>query len=309
MGFFGYAVICGLLSLWFWWLERRRAATVTQLNAAAAAADDDDDDDDDRERERRRRLLRAARFPVHGCFVVFGIAAVVFFVLSFFRTVPSGSVGVPVTFGKAGDEVGPGLHLEWPITKMKNMSVRTQSYTMASKGDDPSVRVLGSDAAGATADATLLFRVVRSKATDVYDNLGTGYANTVVRPTARRCVRAAFADNELVEAATTRSNDLERDIKSCIEETLEPAGIEVQDFQLRQLVLSQQLTDAIEGNVAAQEVDAASPLDPNYQQFLYVLQFLKNATKNGNLIVVSPDGTGLNIQANAPTTTTAPPGG
>ncbi len=309
MGFFGYAVICGLLSLWFWWLERRRAATVTQLNAAAAAADDDDDDDDDCERERRRRLLRAARFPVHGCFVVFGIAAVVFFVLSFFRTVPSGSVGVPVTFGKAGDEVGPGLHLEWPITKMKNMSVRTQSYTMASKGDDPSVRVLGSDAAGATADATLLFRVVRSKATDVYDNLGTGYANTVVRPTARRCVRAAFADNELVEAATTRSNDLERDIKSCIEETLEPAGIEVQDFQLRQLVLSQQLTDAIEGNVAAQEVDAASPLDPNYQQFLYVLQFLKNATKNGNLIVVSPDGTGLNIQANAPTTTTAPPGG
>jgi hypothetical protein len=307
MGFFGYAVVCGLLSLWFWWLERRRAATVTQLNAAASAADDDDEDDrGDRERERRRRLLRAARFPVHGCFVVFGIAAIAFFVLSFFRTVPSGSAGVPVTFGKAANEVGPGLHLEWPITKMKTISVRTQSYTMAAKGDDPSVRVLGSDAAGATADATLLFRVVRSRATDVYDNLGTGYATTVVRPTARRCVRAAFADNELVKAATTESNDVEKVIENCIKETLQPAGIDVQEFQLRQLVLSQQLTDAIEGNVAAGEVGAASALDENYQQFVYVLQFLKNAAKNGNSIVVTPSGTGINIQANAPTTTVAP---
>jgi hypothetical protein len=310
MGVFGYAVICGLLSLWFWWLERRRAATVQQLTAAAASTTDDDDEDDehDRERERRRRLLRAARFPVHGCFVVFGIAAVVFFVLSFFRTVPSGSVGVPVTFGKAANEVGPGLHLEWPITQMKNISTRTQSYTMATKGDDPSVRVLGSDAAGATADATLLFRVVRSQATDVYDNLGTGYANTVVRPTARRCVRAAFADNELVKAATTRSNDVEKDIEDCIKETLEPAGINVQEFQLRQLVLSQQLTDAIEGNVAAGEVGARSALDQNYQQFLYVLQFLRNAAKNGNLIVASPSGAGINIQVSPTTTTTTTPG-
>jgi hypothetical protein len=304
MGFFGYAVICGLLSLWFWWLERRRAGTVQQLNAAAASADDDEDDEDDRERERRRRLLRAARFPVHGCFIVFGFAAIVFFVLSFFRTVPSGSVGVPVTFGKAGNEVGPGLHLEWPITQMKNISVRTQSYTMASKGDDPSVRVLGSDAAGATADATLLFRVKRSQATDVYDNLGTGYASTVVRPTTRRCVRAAFADGELVEEATTRSNDVEKNIEGCIKDTLEPAGIDVQEFQLRQLVLSQQLTDAIEGNVAAGEVGANSALDANYQQFLYVLQFLRNATKNGNTIVVSPSGAGLNIQV--PPTSTPP---
>jgi SPFH domain/Band 7 family protein len=293
MGFFGYAVVCGLLSLWFWWLERRRAATVQQLTVAAASTTDDDDEDDE-----------------HGCFVVFGLAAIVFFVLSFFRTVPSGSVGVPVTFGKAANEVGPGLHLEWPITQMKNISTRTQSYTMATKGDDPAVRVLGSDAAGATADATLLFRVVRNQATDVYDNLGTGYAATVVRPTARRCVRAAFADNELVAAATTRSNDVEKNIEDCIKETLEPAGIDVQEFQLRQLVLSQQLTDAIEGNVAAGEVGARSALDENYQQFLYVLQFLRNATKNGNLIVVSPNGngTGLNIQANAPTTTTTTPG-
>jgi SPFH domain/Band 7 family protein len=299
MGVFGYAVICGLLSLWFWWLERRRAATVRQLNAAATSVDEDDEDEDedgDRDRERRRRLLRAARFPVHGCFVVFGIAAIVFFVLSFFRTVPSGSVAVPVTFGKAANEVGPGLHLEWPITKMKNISVRTQSYTMAARGDDPSVQVLGSDAAGASADSTLLFRVVRSKATDVYDNLGTGYATTVVRPTARRCVREAFANGPLVEEATTRSNDVERAIEDCIKETLEPAGINVQDFQLRQLTLSQQLTNALDAAVASQKAGAVDPLDPNYRQFLYIMQFLQQAAKSGSNIVVTPDGTGLNVQ-------------
>jgi hypothetical protein len=121
-------------------------------------------------------------------------------------------------------------------------------------------------------------------------------------------VRAAFADNELVAAATTRSNDVEKNIEDCIKETLEPAGIDVQEFQLRQLVLSQQLTDAIEGNVAAGEVGAGSALDQNYQQFLYVLQFLRNAAKNGNLIVASPSGAGINIQVSPTTTTTTTPG-
>src|SRR5690348_8740294 len=167
MSFFGYAIVAGLLSLWFWWLERRRAASVTRLTASAKAQaaatdsdDDEDEDDDDVDYERRRRLLRAARFPVHGAAVVLAWVALVFFVLSWFRTVPSGTAGVPVTFGKAAGQLGPGLHVEWPITKMRSISVRTQSYTMASvNGNDPSVQVLGQDGTAATADATLLFKV------------------------------------------------------------------------------------------------------------------------------------------------------
>jgi hypothetical protein len=281
-------------------LAVKRAAAQAQARAAAAASEDDDDDDDLDERPGRMRL-RLSQLPLHACAVVLGFAAVVFLVLSFFRTVPSGTVAVPVTFGKAGKQVSPGLHLEWPITKMKSISTRTQSYTMATNGDDPTVQVLGSDAAGANADATLLFRVVRSQATNVYDNLGGGYATTVVRPTARNCIRDSFAQGALIEEATVRSSEVEQSIGACIRKTLEPSGIKVQAFQLRQLTLSAQLTNAIEGQVAAKLL-GVKVVDPAYLQFYYIQVLQQFAKSKNNGYVITDPGAKITIPTPGPTT-------
>jgi hypothetical protein len=320
MGFFGWAIVAGLLALWFWWMERRHGAAIQRLAAKepvrAPATDDDDDDDDDDYEQRRRRRLRLAQLPLHALAVVFGLAALVFLVLSFFRTVPTGTAAVPVTFGSAGKQVGPGLHVEWPITKMKNISVRTQSYTMAPTGDDPSVQVLGEDATGATADATLLFRVQKKKATDLYENIGGSYATTVVRPSARTCIRAAFAQFPLVQAATTEFGQVERNSDQCIRRKLAGTGVGVLDFQLRELRLSAQVTNAINGKIAAETVGAKSALDPAYLQFLYIqaIQQIGSSKNSSTLVIPSPsNGLGLNItppspSTSAPSTTTTPGG-
>src|SRR3954463_6148745 len=115
MGYFGWAIIAGLLALWFWWMERRQAARERRLaekvKARAAAGDDDEDDDEDEYDRRRRRRLRVTQLPLHAFAVGFGLAPALFFVLSFFRPVPSGPAGIPVTFGSASEQVGPGLHV------------------------------------------------------------------------------------------------------------------------------------------------------------------------------------------------------
>ncbi len=316
MTVFGYAITFSVLALWFWWLERRNNASVKQLAAAAKAeADEDDDEEDDRFNERRRRLLKAARFPLHGLAVVFRAAAVVFLVLSFFRTVPTGTAAVPVTFGRASRQVGPGLHLEWPITRMRNISVRTQSYTMATNGDDPSVQVLGQDGTVATADATLLYRVSRSQATNIYENVGTTYNATIVRPTARTCVRAGFTKKPMIEAATVDFSNVETDIADCIKQKLHANGIGVLDFQLRELRLSTQLQNAIDGQIAAKMLGVTGPLDPKYLQFYYIQTLQKFASSSNNSLVITGGGPTPTLAVPTPggsstatTTTTTNPG-
>jgi regulator of protease activity HflC (stomatin/prohibitin superfamily) len=236
-----------------------------------------------------------------------GLAVLLLF-FSFFRVVPAGSAGVPVTFGATGSQVGPGLHLVLPVTGMSNISVRTQAYTMAAKGDDPSVQVLGRDGTVATADATLLYRVQREKATDVYENLGPGYQRAVVRPTARTCTRGAFAKYDMVDAATTQFQQVESDIDGCIKAKLNPFGVQVQDFQLRELRLAPQLQNAIDAKIAAATAGASGPLSDEYLRFLYI-QTLQQFAKNGNATIVQGDGNiGFNFPAAGPstTTTTAP---
>ncbi|MDQ1520995.1 MAG: hypothetical protein QOI55_2068, partial [Actinomycetota bacterium] len=214
-------------------------------------------------------------------------------------------------FGKAGKQAGPGLHVEWPITKMRSISVRTQSYTMAPTGDDPSVQVLGQDATVANADATLLFRVQKKQATTLYENIGSSYSTTVVRPSARTCARAEFAQFPMVRAATVDFNQVERNIDNCIRQKLNGTGISVLDFQLRELRLAPQVQDALDGVTAAKALGISGPLTPEYRQYIYILRFLQAAAKSQSTVVVTPNGgTGLNIQVTpsttAPTTTTTP---
>jgi SPFH domain / Band 7 family len=301
---FALAIAVAVVALWCWWLEKRRAALAqSQLRAAQAADPDDDDDDDDTGLERRRRRLQLARMPLRAVAWTFTIVAALLFVSSFFRVVPPGNAGVPVTFGSTGSQVGSGLHLAWPVTGMTNISVRTQNYTMAPGGDDPAIAVLGSDGTAANATASLLYRVDRSKASDVYENVGTGYSATVVQPTARSCTRASFAAFDMVDAATVAFDDVENAIAGCIEEKLGLSGITVRDFQLREINLSAPLQASLDNKAAAAQVGASGPLDPAYLRLLYI-QTLQAFAKNGGTIVVPGDSDiGVTVPSPTPTTT------
>jgi regulator of protease activity HflC (stomatin/prohibitin superfamily) len=256
--------------------------------------------------------------------VIYGGLILVLVVVSMVHTVPSGSVAVPVTFGAAGEPLDPGLHITapWPITTVYEMSTRTENYTMAKRdteGDQPgddSVTVLGRDGAEASVDATVLYRVPANNATEVYTNVGLDYLTKVIRPSARNCIRTSFTQYDLVTASTNSWNDVSKSITDCMRDKMEPRGIRLQDFQLREVGLGKQVQDAINLKVAAQQeaerqqfelatseqkaeiqrVEAQATAD--YQQILNCGATVRSVERDGKQVQALVPNTGNDCRSN-----------
>jgi regulator of protease activity HflC (stomatin/prohibitin superfamily) len=195
-----------------------------------------------------------------GLFTFLGVILAVIIVWTSVHVVQPGNVAVPVTFGHAGDPLEPGIHITLPFTNAYAMSTRTQNYTMsAAAGDGPkgsvdsAVSVLGSDGGSGTVNATLLYRVDRSKATDVYRSIGRNYDSAYVRPTARGCVRDAFTKYGIVDGASTKSATIQQDIADCVKAKLESVGLLVQSFELRSVTPSSSVQAAVDSKVQSQQ--------------------------------------------------------
>jgi regulator of protease activity HflC (stomatin/prohibitin superfamily) len=195
-----------------------------------------------------------------GLFTFVGVIIAVIIVWTSVHVVQPGNVAVPVTFGHAGEPLGPGIHITLPFTNANSMSTRTQNYTMSAlKTDGPpgsvdsAVTVLGQDGGSATVNATLLYRVDRSKATDVYRSLGRNYGPAYVRPTARGCIRSAFTQFPVTKAASTASGSIQDSIATCVKSKLESVGLQLQAFQLRSITLGSNVQAAVDAKVQAQQ--------------------------------------------------------
>jgi regulator of protease activity HflC (stomatin/prohibitin superfamily) len=195
-----------------------------------------------------------------GLAAFIGVIIAVIIVWTSLHVVQPGNVAVPVTFGHAGQPLDPGIHITLPFTNANSMSTRTQNYTMSStatdgpKGSvDSAVSVLGKDGGSATVNATLLYRLDRSKATDVYRNLGRNYGPSLVRPTARGCVRSAFTQYIITAGASTASGSIQDNIAGCIKDKLESVGLQLQAFQLRSVTLGANVQAAVDAKLQAQQ--------------------------------------------------------
>jgi regulator of protease activity HflC (stomatin/prohibitin superfamily) len=193
-------------------------------------------------------------------FITFGTLVLIVFIWTSIHIVPPGNVAVPVTLGHSEDPIGPGFHITLPFTTTYNISVRVQNYTMSSSvGDgalanvDDSIPVLGSDGGSANVNATVLYRVDPKQATFVYKTLGRSYATAIVRPTARRCIRNQFTLYPMVQAATSDWGKIQTDATECLKQGIEPLGLIVQDFQLREVKLDPGLFTAVSNKVSAQQ--------------------------------------------------------
>jgi regulator of protease activity HflC (stomatin/prohibitin superfamily) len=225
-----------------------------------------------------------------------GLALLVLF--SAGHVVGAGNVGVPVVLGDAGQPLDAGMHFTapWPVTRVAQLSTRTQNYTMAAtkgEGDksnqDDSVTVLGRDGATAQVDATILYRVKKENATKVYENVGTDFTSAIIRPSARACIRTEFTSRNLVDASTASWPTISDGIAECMREKIAPRGITLEDFQLRDVRLSPQVSQAIEANVAAAETQGQQ-LSDAYLQFAYIQALQSFAKSNGPVTLVLPSG-------------------
>ena len=161
------------------------------------------------------------------------------------HVIPAGTVLVPVTLGDAQTQQPQGLHitLPWPITRVTSMSIQIQNYTMAAaniKGHRP-------PGAGARLRRRLR-RGRRHRALPAQPRPGH---ERVHQPRHQLRQQAGAAHVARLHPGRVRqlhdgrrrhhrmANSVSDKITDCISRTIEPQGINLVNFQMRQVVLQQ----------------------------------------------------------------------
>lgn len=204
--------------------------------------------------------------------VSWALATVGILLISFscFTSVNAGQVGVPVVYGSVQPYFIPeGLHPVNPFASVKEMSVRSQTYTMVSaegegqvRGDD-SIFAQSSDGVVLTLNVSIVYKLVEADAPWVYRHLGTDYADNIVRSAARSAVPDSTSQFTFEEAYASKRAEMAERIRTrmstSINEILRQypgfsgAGVVIQQIFIREVKPSAQLLTAIEQKMTAQQ--------------------------------------------------------
>jgi regulator of protease activity HflC (stomatin/prohibitin superfamily) len=197
-------------------------------------------------------------------------AGILLIIASCLTSVSAGQVGVPVIYGSVQPYFIPeGLHPINPFATVKEMSVRSQTYTMVSaenegqvKGDD-SIFAQSSDGVVLTLNVSIVYKLVEADAPWVYRHLGTDYADNIVRSAARSAVPDSTSQYTFEEAYSSKRAEMAEKIRTrmnaSINEILRQyagfsgAGVVIQQVFIREVKPSAQLLMAIEQKMTAQQ--------------------------------------------------------
>jgi regulator of protease activity HflC (stomatin/prohibitin superfamily) len=180
--------------------------------------------------------------------------------LSAFKTIDPGKVGVQVLFGKVQDQVlESGLHVINPLVEVTTFDIQTQNYTMSgthSEGDvqgDDAIRVLSSDGLEVSIDLSVLYNVIPAKAPFIMQNIGVDFKDKIVRPVTRTAIRDNAVAYQAVDLYSTKREEFQSKINSTISKNFARNGLEVQQILVRNISLPASVKASIESKINAEQ--------------------------------------------------------
>ena len=220
------------------------------------------------------RLRMGMEFPMRKQFAFLQWAALglglVLFLGSMARIVSPGHAGVIVLFGKVNEGVLPsGLHFVNPFSEVEEMEIRTKSYTMSAVHDegsrtgDDSIAVITSDGLTVKLDATVLYALDQAHCTEIYRTLGPQVEDRIIRPEIRTALRDNAATYSATELYTTKRGAYVDQVGKALKAAFDRRGILLDQVLLRNVLLPEQITKAINDKIAA---------DQEAQKMTFVLQ-------------------------------------
>ena len=184
----------------------------------------------------RNRFLRLA-----------GVILVLILLFASITSIPTGNVGVLTLFGRVtGDVLGEGIHLINPLKSVQKLSVQTQS--VKETANTPSNEGLILDL-----DTSLLFRLDRSKAAQVFQTVGENYAEKIVEPTLRAAIRSATSSHTANALYTNARELVQQQIQDELTTQLAVRGVIVEAVLLRDVRLPAMLKNSIEAKQQAEQ--------------------------------------------------------
>lgn len=167
----------------------------------------------------------------------------------FFISVPPGHVACVYDRGRGvlPHVWGPGLHLKipfWQVAKLFNAqvieySIKSGFNTSANKealGDSP-IEVSTKDNHDINVEGSVLFRIDKQNAPELWENIGEDMVSKVVRPFSRSRISAVFSELTLDQIKQNRS-EVEKIVKEDINHYFRDRGLNCEGFLLASVKLA-----------------------------------------------------------------------
>ncbi|MBP1909428.1 prohibitin family protein [Methanolobus bombayensis] len=226
---------------------------------------------------------KAPEFPINEIAPIIGKVGrgiVVIFVILIIFSLMFGSIFVSVGAGEVGvkfnqfggvenDELGEGLHIVPPWVSVTKYSVRSETYTMSGvvgegqiEGDDQ-IKALTVEGLTVGLDITVRYRLLSDEVSEVHQNLGTNYAEKIIRPTIRSSIREVVSTKTALQVYGEEREVVAGEMLTNIANSLETDGIVVEEVLVRNVVLPTRVAEAIEAKLQA---------DQDAQRMIFVKQ-------------------------------------
>lgn len=220
-----------------------------------------------------RSILKFASRSCTGAAVLLGIWAC-------FTTVDAGHVGVQILFGHVQDRyLTEGLNLINPFVDVKEMSVRTETYTMSgvpaegqTKGDD-SIHALTSQGLSMPLEVSVAYRVKPDACPMLYRVFGPYYVDAIIRPVSKAGVRDGLALFSAEEVYSSKREQVAGQMKKFTAEHLHELVSQRSEFREEPIVIDSvllrdvQLPENLKGSI-----EAKLQADQEAQRMAFVLQ-------------------------------------
>lgn len=193
---------------------------------------------------------------IGGAVIVLGL------LLSSFKVIDPGKIGVQSLFGKVQDNVlTSGLHVINPLVTVTTFSIQTENYTMSAvnnegvKEGDDAIRALSSDGLEVTMDLSVLYKLDPAKAPFVMQNIGVGeeYVDKIVRPVSRTAIRDNAVNYQAVELYSVKRQEFQERITRTIAANFAKNGLILQQILVRNISLPASVKASIESKINAEQ--------------------------------------------------------
>lgn len=186
---------------------------------------------------------RIKTYILYGC-LLFLILTII---LGAFYTIPAGSRGVLLTFGKPNmNAMGEGLHFKIPLVQsIIKMDVKTLKY-------EADLTAASKDLQDVNTKIAINYHIIPESVPEIYKTIGTNYAEKVIYPLEQETNKAATSKFTAEELITNR-DQVRQNMKDNLAEKLQTRGIIIEEVSIINFAFSPSFSQAIEGKVTAEQ--------------------------------------------------------
>lgn len=165
--------------------------------------------------------------------------------------VPNGHVGVISTFGKVSDNIlDPGLAFVAPWSDV----IKISAQTIELKED---MQVPTKEGLTVGLEASVLWHINPRKAAILYRSVGENYWDVLITPNYRSVVRGVTASYDAKALYTSTRDEVQNKIAAELGRLVEARGIIIESTPLRRITLPDQVNNAVQTKVSAEQKAAA----------------------------------------------------